>query len=133
MIYLSKLAIALITLFILSGCASIFGSHTEPIWVYTPNCPQAFCTLENDDGEYYIWETPDLVTVGRAFGDLSITCEKNGEARTMLVQSEINLIWLIFYLLLIPFSLINWIIDSFTGASYDYPSFAIHPLKCDIP
>ncbi len=126
MIYLSRLAIVLITLFILSGCASVSESRTNSISVDTPGCPEALCTLENDDGKYYIKETPDTVTVEQAYGDLSITCEKDGKTSVMQVEPKAKDVWGN----ILHDSIIGRRVDATTGAGYEYPRFIIHPLEC---
>lgn len=117
---------ALIVAYILGGCASIAGSHIDSISVETPNCPKASCVLENEDGKYYIKETPGTVTIERAYGDLSVVCKKDGKVDMMLVESKAQGVWGNILL----GGIIGWGVDAATGAGYSYPNSIMHPLKC---
>lgn len=111
---------------VLGGCASIAGSHVDSISVETPACPEASCVLENDDGKYYIKETPGTVTVERAYGDLNVVCKKNGKIDVITVESKATGVWGN----ILAGGIIGWGVDAATGAGYAYPKSVIHPLKC---
>ena len=64
-----------------TACASMMGSSDQPISVDTPYCPDASCRLNNSKGTYFIKETPGTIPINKANGDLSITCEKDGNSR----------------------------------------------------
>ena len=127
MVYLCRLTITtIIFTSVLNGCASVAGSHVDSISVVTPGCPDAVCVLENDDGKYYIKGTPGTVTVERAYGDLVVTCEKDGEIEVLHVESKAEGVWGNILL----GGVIGWGVDASTGAGYAYPNSITHPLKC---
>ena len=119
--------VALIALCTMSGCASVAGSHIDSIAVDTPSCPKAACVLKNEDGKYHVKETPDTVTVERAYGDLTVTCKKNGRTKTITVSSKAHGVWGNVLL----GGIIGWAVDAQTGAGYMYPDEILHPLKCE--
>lgn len=114
----------------LSGCASIVEKQTQAVMIDTPACQQASCRLSNSKGNYRVESTPGPVEVKRAYGDLTIVCEKNGQTATSTHSSTYNegLIGnLIFGLGWIPAALI----DSGDGAGFTYPVFMVNGLKCN--
>lgn len=116
----------LATLLLLNGCASMAGSHTDSVSVSTPACPEAQCVLENDDGKYYIKETPGTVVVERAYGDLVVTCRKGNKIEVVSVPSKADGVWGNILL----GGIIGWGVDAATGAGYSYPKEVINPLEC---
>jgi len=107
----------------LTGCASIVSGTNQVVSVETlhPNGPVtgAVCKLENDKGVYYV-TTPGTVTVHRAYGDMSVKCEKAGfDAGLATVKSSTkgmmagNLVFGGF---------IGAGVDAASGAAYDYPA-----------
>ena len=67
---------------LLTGCATITGTETQPISITTQNddgelVQSARCTLRNDKG---VWSamSPGFVNVGRSAEDLVIDCRKQG-------------------------------------------------------
>ena len=77
-----KCLLSILSFLILSNCASIISDSVQPISVYTPNCRAAKCTLNNSNGVYFVEKTPGTVSVEKAFGDLTVTCEKDGQTFT---------------------------------------------------
>lgn len=116
------------TMNILGGCASIVGSHVDSVTVETPYCPGATCLLSNEEGKYFITETPGTVTVERAYGDLTIACEKDNAKKIIIVESTATGgVWGN----ILAGGVIGWGVDVATGAGYAYPSSIINPLKCE--
>lgn len=116
------------TVNVLGGCASIVGSHVDSVTVETPYCPGATCLLQNEEGKYFITETPGTVTVERAYGDLTIACEKDNAKKITIVESTATGgVWGN----ILAGGVIGWGVDVATGAGYAYPSSIINPLKCE--
>src|SRR5690348_2737225 len=61
---------------VISGCATITTGQNQPVSVETPGCAGATCKLSNDKGTWYVSATPGSATVQRAYGDMTVTCEK---------------------------------------------------------
>ena len=74
-----RIILLILSFLFLSNCASIMSDSVQAISVDTPNCRGAKCTLNNSNGVYFVQSTPGTVSVEKAFGDLTVTCEKNGQ------------------------------------------------------
>jgi len=123
-----KLNIIIPAILVLGGCASMVSDASQPISIDTPNCKQAKCHATNSEGVYYAPETPATIVVNKAYGDLTLICEKNGKSETSLHKSSANAATFGNILLGgIPGALI----DGGTGKGYDYPSHIINNLSCD--
>lgn len=116
-----------IALGILPGCASIVTGHNQPVSVQAPACEGASCTLTNSKGTWYV-KAPGSVTVRRAYGDMIVSCEKEGVpaaittvASTTKAMAFGNIIF---------GGLIGVGVDVGTGAAYDYPDVITNPLAC---
>ncbi|MCF8178575.1 MAG: hypothetical protein K9J74_08710 [Sulfuritalea sp.] len=77
-----KIAISLLSLALMSGCASITGSEMQSLAVSATNSEgtpvdKAECTLINDKGQWTS-NTPDFVMVRRSDEDLTVVCKKEG-------------------------------------------------------
>lgn len=116
------------TMNVLGGCASIVGSHVDSVTVETPYCPGATCLLQNEEGKYFITETPGTVTVERTYGDLTVKCEKGDVKEITIVESTATGgVWGN----ILAGGVIGWGVDVATGAGYAYPSSIINTLKCE--
>lgn len=67
-----------------AGCASIVGGTSQPVSVSMRSANGqeilgAQCKLQNSKGTWYT-NTPGTLTIHRAYGDLLIACNKDGEA-----------------------------------------------------
>jgi hypothetical protein len=107
----------------LTGCASIVSGTSQVVSVETLHSSGpvagATCKLENDKGVYYV-TTPGTVTVHRAYGDLSVKCEKAGfDSGLATVKSSTkgmmagNILF---------GGVIGAGVDAASGAAYDYPT-----------
>ncbi|MBX3673102.1 MAG: hypothetical protein KF776_09000 [Burkholderiales bacterium] len=112
---------------VLPGCASILSGQNQPVTVEAPNCEGATCKLMNDKGTWIV-KAPGSVTVSRAYGDLTVTCSKEGfGAATSTVSSSTKAMAagnIIFG------GLIGVGVDAATGAAYDYPGVISSGLDC---
>ena len=122
--------LGVIALGILPGCASIVTGHNQPVSVQTPACEGSSCTLTNSKGTWYV-KAPGSVTVRRAYGDMTVSCEKDGKpavmntvASTTKAMAFGNIIF---------GGLIGVGVDVGTGAAYDYPDVITNPLDCGKP
>jgi len=65
-----------------TGCASITGGTSQTVSVQTKqdstDIAGASCELKSDKGTYHV-TTPGQVTVHRSYGDLQVTCSKEGQ------------------------------------------------------
>ena len=111
-----------------SSCANIMNDKDQPMSVETPGCPGATCRLTNSDGTYFINKTPGTVIINKAYGDLTVECEKDGKKATSSASSSANLSM---YGNILAGGIIGAAIDGGSGAGFDYPTNIINPLKCD--
>lgn len=115
----------------MGGCASIVTGQDQLVSVTTPNCPGSACTLKNEEGTYYVHQTPGNVSVDREYGDLIVTCTKLGNAPfSMNVSSSTK--GMAFGNILLGGG-IGAIVDAGTGAAYDYPDEIVVPIDCRSP
>lgn len=119
-----------INIIFLSGCASMTTGTQQSLSVRTTACPGASCQLKNSKGLWYVNSTPGSVSVHRAYGDMTVTCQKQGYSDvTDTVPSSTkgmaatNVIWGVF----IP---VGVAVDAGTGAAYDYPSEIVMKMSC---
>ena len=106
------------------------SDSSQAVSIDTPNCKEAKCRITNSEGIYYVAETPATITVNKAFGDLTVICEKNGKSETSVHKSSANVAT--FGNILfggIPGALI----DGGTGSGYDYPTNIVNNLSCEKP
>ncbi len=108
---------------LLSGCASIVNGTNQIVSVETKLAGQAVsgvvCKLENSKGVFYV-TTPGTVTLLRAYGDLSVKCDKeNIDSGLASVKSHTK--GMAFGNILFG-GVIGVAVDAGTGAAYDYPS-----------
>ena len=122
-----KIALALSTLLLASGCASIIKDSKQAMRVQTfaadgTEVTGARCLLESDDGNYYV-RSPRRVMVERSSGDLLVTCEQKEKglprADGRIVSRATAAIWgnVIFG------GPIGAAIDHGNGNAYSYPEW----------
>ncbi len=80
--------IMLVSILLLSGCASILTGTSQKINLSTPPADGAHCTLTNNKGQWNV-QTPGQVKVHKSFNDISIVCKKKGykTARTKVASN----------------------------------------------
>lgn len=113
----------MLSMAMLSGCASIVSGTNQTVSVQTvkdgDQLEGASCKLENSKGIWFI-KTPGSVVVHRAYGDLSVKCEKDGvDAGFATVKSHTK--GMAFGNLLFG-GAIGVGVDVGSGAAYDYPT-----------
>lgn len=109
------------------GCASIVSGQNQVVTVFTPNCSEAKCELEYDDGSYLV-TTPGTVSVNREYDPMTVSCEKEGyDPVAISVESFTKDMA---YGNILFGGGIGAGVDMATGAAYDYPSEIINPLDC---
>lgn len=102
------------------GCASITGSKNQPVSV-SAVCEgnvvnSAMCILTNDKGQWFV-QTPGSVVIQKAYGDLAITCKKEGMNGTAVFQSNsTGATWGN----IVAGGLIGYAVDASTGSGFDY-------------
>ena len=107
----------------LAGCASIVSGTSQIVSVETLQATGrvdgASCKLENEKGVYYV-TTPGTVTVRRAYGDMSVRCEKPGmDAGVASIKSSTK--GMAFGNVIFG-GVIGAGVDVASGAAYDYPN-----------
>lgn len=107
----------------LTGCASIVSGTNQIVSVETLQATGkvdgATCKLQNDKGVYYV-TTPGTVTVRRAYGDMTVRCEKPGmEAGIASIKSSTK--GMAFGNVVFG-GVIGAGVDMASGAAYDYPN-----------
>ena len=122
-----KITLSIFSFLILSNCASIVSDSIQPISVDTPNCRGAKCTLNNSNGVYFVKTTPGTVSVEKAYGDLTVTCEKDGQTFTSTHKSKANIAT---YGNILLGGIPGALIDGGSGKGYDYPNYIVNNLSC---
>ena len=122
-----KILLLILSFLFLSNCASIMSDSVQAISVDTPNCRGAKCTLNNSNGVYFVQSTPGTVSVEKAFGDLTVTCEKDGQTFTSTHQSKANVAT---YGNILLGGIPGALIDGGSGKGYDYPNYIVNNLSC---
>ena len=118
-----SLALAATAVVLFSGCAAITTGTTQPLTVTTKQSGAsvvgAACELTNGKGTYYV-TTPGTVTVTRSFSDMVVVCKKDPlPDANMTVKSSVK--GMAFGNILLG-GVVGVIVDTSTGAAYDYPS-----------
>ena len=124
--FLRLTLIILLGLF-LTNCASIVSDSNQVVSVDTPNCKGAKCRMSNSQGVYYIQNTPGSTAIQKAYGDLTITCEKDDSSFTSIHKSRANMAT---YGNILLGGIPGALIDGGSGKGYDYPSLLINGLSC---
>ncbi len=122
-----KIILLILSFLFLSNCASIMSDSVQAISVDTPNCRGAKCTLNNSNGVYFVQSTPGTVSVEKAYGDLTVTCEKDGQTFTSTHQSKANVAT---YGNILLGGIPGALIDGGSGKGYDYPNYIVNNLSC---
>lgn len=116
----AALCVATITL---SGCASIVSGTTQIVSVETlaPTGPiaGATCKLENEKGVFYV-TTPGTVSVRRAYGNMSVKCDKPGMPSGIASIKSSTKGMMAGNIVFGGF--IGAGVDAASGAAYDYPT-----------
>ncbi|MGY2487210.1 hypothetical protein [Cupriavidus sp. CP313] len=105
-----------------SGCAAIVSGTTQVVSVETHQAERsvdgASCEMVNSKNTYFV-TTPGTVAVDRAYGDLSIRCNKEGmdagEATVVSATKAMAFGNILFG------GAIGVVVDTASGAAYDYP------------
>ena len=122
-----RIILLILSFLFLSNCASIMSDSVQAISVDTPNCRGAKCTLNNSNGVYFVQSTPGTVSVEKAYGDLTVTCEKDGQTFTSTHQSKANVAT---YGNILLGGIPGALIDGGSGKGYDYPNYIVNNLSC---
>jgi hypothetical protein len=123
-----RCVIAYVAVLAVTGCATITTGQNQPLSVETPGCAGATCKLSNDKGSWFVSATPGSATVQRAYGDMTVTCEK-GDFRSnpYIVKSSTKAMA---FGNIIFGGLIGAAVDAGSGAAYDYPTLVTVPMIC---
>ena len=124
---LIKIFFCIFITFNFSNCASIVSDSTQVVSVDTPNCKGAKCRMTNSEGVFYIQSTPGSTAIQKAYGDLTITCEKENFSFTSIHKSKANMAT---YGSILLGGIPGGLIDGGSGKGYDYPPLPINDLNC---
>jgi uncharacterized protein YceK len=116
----------LVSLSLLSGCASVVTGQNQSVSVDTGEVTGARCTLTNDSGTWHVNSTPGTVTILRDYSDLKVTCVKDDLMGSHEVKSTTKGMA---FGNIIAGGIIGAAVDAGTGAAYDYPSSICCPIK----
>ena len=114
--------VALFVLVNLVGCASITSGKTQSLTLQSVcdgnSVEGAQCELKNSKGRWLV-ATPGSVAVHKAYGDLSITCSKDGfqQAGGTFESSANGGAWGN----IIAGGVVGYFIDAGSGAGFNYP------------
>ena len=122
-----KNTFCILVVFSFSNCASIVSDSNQVVSVETPNCKGAKCRMTNSEGVFYIQSTPGSTAIQKAYGDLTITCEKDDLAFTSIHKSKANMAT---YGNILLGGIPGALIDGGSGKGYDYPTLLINELDC---
>ena len=122
-----RIILLILSFLFLSNCASIMSDSVQAISVDTPNCRGAKCTLNNSNGVYFVQSTPGTVSVEKAYGDLTVICEKDGQTFASTHQSNANVAT---YGNILLGGIPGALIDGGSGKGYDYPNYIVNNLSC---
>ena len=113
---------------LIAGCASVIEGTTQPIAISTSPEIGATCTASNANGEWSI-VTPSTITVKKSRTVLKIHCSKPGwQDATYFAVGKWSKAGFVGEL--VPYvGLINYAVDTSTGAMMVYPSSATIPMK----
>ena len=112
--------LAFLALLPLAACASIVDGTTQTVSVRTLETDKAKCQLSNDKGTWYVAETPGSTGVHRAYGDMTVVCDKDGFRKgTTIVKSSTK--GMAFGNVIFGGG-IGAGVDMANGAAYDYPT-----------
>jgi len=107
----------------------MISGTNQSLSVSTTGCPAATCHLKNSKGTWYV-TAPGSVTVHRGYGDLGVTCKKEGfpdaiaqVSSSTKVATGANVVWGV----LLP---VGAGVDVATGAAYDYPAEIVVTMDC---
>ena len=113
---------------VITGCATMTTGQNQPVSVETPGCAGATCKLSNDKGTWYISATPGSATIQRAYGDMTVTCEK-GDYRSSPYAIKSSTKAMAFGNIVFG-GLIGAAVDAGSGAAYDYPTLITVTMVC---
>ena len=122
-----KLIFCILAVLTFSNCASIISDSTQVVSVETPNCKGAKCRMTNSEGVFYIQNTPGSTAVQKAYGDLTITCQKDDLSFTPIHKLKVNIAT---YGNILLGGIPGTLIDGGSGKGYDYPTLLINGLDC---
>lgn len=131
---MTRLAIAILMLSTLTGCASMSGARTQTITVQTvqdhKEVTEAGCILANGVGRWFI-TTPGKITINKNIDDLTVECSKEdvGTGSETIASTANGGMWGN-VLLGGP---IGYVVDRKSGAGYDYPQTIVVSLKKAVP
>jgi len=123
---ISKILLVVAVASLTGACATITGGQKQALSVQTAPITGAQCNLTNDEGTWFVSQTPGSVTINRSYSDLSVTCEKGEHKGATSVKSKTKGMA---FGNIIAGGIIGGAVDMGTGAAYDYPTLITVEMK----
>ncbi len=106
-----------------SGCASVASGKNQAVTVQTvcggQHLDGASCTLKNSKGEWRV-NTPGSVTIHKAYGELVVSCEKEGLTPSVSERFDSSANGGAWGNIILG-GVVGYAIDAGNGAGFDYP------------
>ena len=114
-----KRIITLSALVMLTSCASIVDGSQQAISVTTAPDNGATCQLQNNNGTFFVNQTPGTVQIKQSTSDIVTLCQKGDKSGVAVTSSSTK--GMAFGNILAG-GIIGAAVDMGTGAAYKYPS-----------
>lgn len=111
---------------LLTSCASIVDGSNQTISVTTSPDNGATCQLQNNNGVYFINQTPGTVQIKQSTSDMVILCQKGNKSGVAVSSSSTKGME---FGNILAGGIIGAAVDMQTGAAYKYPSLVTVQLK----
>ncbi len=112
---MKKLSALLLSVSLISGCATILKGQTQPITILTPGAEDSICTLSNEDMRYEV-EAGEKIEIMKSNHDLIIDCRAPGNRqRTVIAESQLE-----------PTTILNASNGAVPGVTYDHFSRGLY-------
>lgn len=112
---------------LLTGCASIVNGTHQSVNIDTYPASEATCSLSNNEGKWYVYNTPQSVAVHRSSTGMDIHCQKKGyRDANKSVESSIKPI---FFGNILFGGIIGVVVDIVDGAAFGYPKYIQVPMR----
>jgi uncharacterized protein YceK len=124
---MNKIFLSIISLVLLSGCASFVAGRKQEINVDTQGVKEAKCYLTNDKNTWYLPKTPGKIAVDISSADLKVVCVLDGYKTAHKTVESSTRGWVFGNVLLLPLAPVGAAVDVVNGAAYEYPkSVSLH-------
>lgn len=121
-----KILIIITTSLLVGACATLTVGNEQLLTVQTSPESNAQCSLNNNEGAWYISQTPSYVTIRRSSSALKIACTaKNNASAAAVINPFIHE-------RVLYGGLIGAVIDRDNGSAYEYPQVITVEIKAKL-